>query len=301
MRIEQLKYLIAISNSPSINVASEKLHISYQALSHSVKALESELNLTLLRRTNKGSQLTEDGYRVVSLAKQFIKGIEALQTTRKEEETQISGTVTFLTMDICLEGFLYDLMDYLKKSYPGINCKYQILSSRKQIIDTLREHSSTCFAITFQGLELYDNTFPDDIRIYDLLKSEIKILCSPSHEIAQYPSVTLKQLEPYQLLLRRDSQEAIADDWLSFSNTCFESNPLLFEREILYGNSVSFAFHVPFAPYWIPAIDNAVKVPLRTNNDIYLSLLCHNDFKANAAEKIFLNVLFSKLSINQTI
>ena len=37
MNLDQLKYLIEISNSPSINAASEKLHISYQALSHSIK------------------------------------------------------------------------------------------------------------------------------------------------------------------------------------------------------------------------------------------------------------------------
>ncbi len=45
MHMDQLKYLIEISNSPSINVASEKLHISYQALSHSVKALEKRIRV----------------------------------------------------------------------------------------------------------------------------------------------------------------------------------------------------------------------------------------------------------------
>ena len=40
MRIEQLKYLIEIGHSSSINEAGERLHVSHQAISAAIKALE---------------------------------------------------------------------------------------------------------------------------------------------------------------------------------------------------------------------------------------------------------------------
>lgn len=301
MHMDQLKYLIEISNSPSINAASEKLHISYQALSHSVRALEKELGLSLLTRSNKGSVLTEDGEKIVTLSKQFIKGITALQTAHLCDAEQICGTVTFLTMDVCLEGFLYDLIDYLRKAYPGITCKYQIIYSTNQLYEILRK-DPTSFAITFHGLELYEDITAEDMRVYNLIKSDLRILCSPSHELAQASSVSLKDLESHQFLLRSyNASEGFSDMWAAQSHVQFEANPLLFEREILYGNCITFAFQIPCAPYWIPDIHNTIRIPLRAKKPVHLALVCHDSFQINPQTQIFFNALFNKLSIKRTL
>ena len=59
MRLEQLQYLVEISNSKSISIASENLYISQPALSRAVKNLEEELGVTLLFRTVDGVRLTD--------------------------------------------------------------------------------------------------------------------------------------------------------------------------------------------------------------------------------------------------
>ena len=61
MRLEQLRYLIEISKSKSLSVASETLHISQQALSLSVKEMEKELGVPLLIRSPRGIRLTQEG------------------------------------------------------------------------------------------------------------------------------------------------------------------------------------------------------------------------------------------------
>ena len=48
MTSEQLAYLVEISRSPSLNVASQKLNLTPQALGSSIKLLEDELHLKLL-------------------------------------------------------------------------------------------------------------------------------------------------------------------------------------------------------------------------------------------------------------
>lgn len=61
MRLEQLYYLIEVSNCRSLSEASERLHISQQALNVNIKTLEKELGLVLLNRTNRGITLTKAG------------------------------------------------------------------------------------------------------------------------------------------------------------------------------------------------------------------------------------------------
>ena len=57
MRTEYLNYLVEISKHKSMNLASQKLHISPQALSAAIKGLENELQIKLLDRTTTGGNI----------------------------------------------------------------------------------------------------------------------------------------------------------------------------------------------------------------------------------------------------
>lgn len=72
MRIEQLEYLVAISKHGSMKAASETLFVSHQAISDAIRQLEEEVQHTLVIRTNKGTQLTGEGWQIVHLAESFL-------------------------------------------------------------------------------------------------------------------------------------------------------------------------------------------------------------------------------------
>ena len=58
MRTEQLLYLLEISKNPSLHIASEKLNMTPQALSASIRKLEEEVGFAVLERTTQGVTLT---------------------------------------------------------------------------------------------------------------------------------------------------------------------------------------------------------------------------------------------------
>ena len=296
MHIDQLLYLIEISNSPSINVASEKLNISYQALSHSVKALENELHLTLLTRTNKGSILTADGEKLVSLAKLFVKGIEQLQSSHADAVTQISGTVHFLTTDVCMEYFLFDLMDYCKTIYPDIQFETEISYDQQHFFDILQQDPKAFF-LSFWGAELFlPATLPESLRKICIAQTEMRCICSPLHELASNESVSLKQLKKYDYLLRNSSAKNSFRSEL-FRAVYSESNPFLFEKKILSGHYITVCNKVPFSPYWIPQVNNSKKLVIQTLSDLHLAMICHNDFQMTPQAKAFLEILCHKFSV----
>ncbi len=63
MHLKQFEYVQEIARQGSIKVAAEKLYISQQALSESLRSLEAELEFIIFKRTNRGIVLTETGER----------------------------------------------------------------------------------------------------------------------------------------------------------------------------------------------------------------------------------------------
>ena len=61
MQIKQLEYAREISLCGSITEVAEKMYISRQALSESIKLLEKELGFIIFQRSNKGVVPTEEG------------------------------------------------------------------------------------------------------------------------------------------------------------------------------------------------------------------------------------------------
>lgn len=59
--IKRIKTFLSVANQKSISKAAKALGVSQQAVSNSMKALESEIGFSLLYRTNKGIELTEQG------------------------------------------------------------------------------------------------------------------------------------------------------------------------------------------------------------------------------------------------
>lgn len=73
MTLQQLRYLIAISEHGSINAAAQDLYASQSNLSTAIKELEHELGITVFLRTNRGITLTNDGIELLGYARQVIE------------------------------------------------------------------------------------------------------------------------------------------------------------------------------------------------------------------------------------
>lgn len=73
MTLTQLKYVVAVSESASMNEAARKLYISQPSLSASIKALEEELGIRLFQRSSRGILITQEGEAFIGSARQLIE------------------------------------------------------------------------------------------------------------------------------------------------------------------------------------------------------------------------------------
>ncbi len=78
MTLQQLHYAITISETGSINKASELLYVAQPSLTSSMQELEKELGITIFYRSGRGVTLTPDGADFILYARQVYSQYEEL-------------------------------------------------------------------------------------------------------------------------------------------------------------------------------------------------------------------------------
>ena len=84
MTIQQIKYVIGITETGSFNKAAEKMFVSQPSLTSTIHDLEDELGITIFNRSGRGVTLTNDGQEFVSSARQVYLSFQNLSEKYNE-------------------------------------------------------------------------------------------------------------------------------------------------------------------------------------------------------------------------
>lgn len=121
MRTEQLTYFLTVAHSRSINQASEKLHISQQALSGAIKSLEDELAVALLKRQYAGVVLTERGQAFVQVAEQILKLLADYKEEGCSYQKELTGHVLIYAVPVVQASELvHRIIPDFCKAHPAV-------------------------------------------------------------------------------------------------------------------------------------------------------------------------------------
>ncbi|BAN46093.1 LysR family transcriptional regulator [Metapseudomonas resinovorans] len=138
MKLHQLRAIVAICESGSIQEASRLLHISQPALSKGIKELETELGVPLLVRSNRGITLTEYGERLVRRARLIL---EEVRRARDEIETLkgvMDGKVSIGVSPVTPGAQFITSLNRYRKRYPKVQVQIHELRPSK-LMEGLRE------------------------------------------------------------------------------------------------------------------------------------------------------------------
>lgn len=78
MTLQQLKYVLVISETGSMNKAAEQLYVSQPSLTSSVQELEKEIGIKIFNRSGRGVSLTNDGAEFIQYARQVVGQFDVL-------------------------------------------------------------------------------------------------------------------------------------------------------------------------------------------------------------------------------
>lgn len=139
MKLHQLRALVAIDETGSLQEASRNLHVTQPALSRAIKELEMDLGVTILVRSNRGVTLTDFGKRLIGHARHVLQSVRrARQDIENMRGMQLGEITIGVTPVVALMAPLTQVLNEFRENNPQVMLR--ILEMRPaQLLNQLRE------------------------------------------------------------------------------------------------------------------------------------------------------------------
>lgn len=207
MRLEQLTYLIEISKNHSLSAAAQKLHLTSQALSKSIQAMEEELGVTLLDRSFKGVTLTIEGIRVMDAAKHFLSDLKQICQEDAAKPIELSGSYTLPIIYGEVNQFMLKLLVNLACDFPDLIVHSPRYVHRRlvQLVDDETVDVALGCQCSLGDGRVFAS--PDRLLFQPLLPCRLMVIVPQNYPISVYKTISLKSLQPYPILVYQESEE----------------------------------------------------------------------------------------------
>lgn len=200
MTLQQLRYIIAITEKGTISEASKALFISQPSLSNAVKELEKELNITIFTRTNKGITLSSDGIEFLGYARQVIEQAELLEEhflNIKQRKQKFS--VSTQHYSFAVNAFVDLIEKYGMEEYDFTLREirtHEIIEDVKQ----MRSEIGILYLNGFNEKVLNKLINENNLEFHELFYAKPHIFISSKNPLANKKIIRLEDLEDYPFL-----------------------------------------------------------------------------------------------------
>jgi DNA-binding transcriptional LysR family regulator len=124
-----LKLFISVAEAGTIAGAAEREHIAAAAVSKRISEIESHLGIPLLRRTNKGVELTAAGERLVTLAHRALHELDDIAVQMRDYASGETGLIRLAANVSSVVQFLPRELEAFVAQYPRIQIQLEEKSS----------------------------------------------------------------------------------------------------------------------------------------------------------------------------
>lgn len=197
MTLQQLRYLIAISEYGSINAAAQNLYASQSNLSTAIKELEQELDITIFTRSNRGVTLTNDGTELLGYARQVVEQADML-------EARYAGTGnTHLRLAVSTQHYAFSVQAFVNVVEHCEGNDYEFIMrecATGEIIDdvrTFRSEIGILYTDSFNRRVLQKALDDADVAYFPLFDAAVHVFVGEHHPLANKTLLRLEDLAEY--------------------------------------------------------------------------------------------------------
>lgn len=128
--IQQLEYLISVTDEGSFSGAARILGISQPALSMQIKTLEDTLGYSLIDRGMRKLKLTFPGERFVEQARKVVAEYKLLNSLINDNDQLEGGTIRIGIIPTIAPYILPQLLRAVKEEFPNLQLEFQELKTQ---------------------------------------------------------------------------------------------------------------------------------------------------------------------------
>ena len=186
-------YFVKVAETLNFSEAARSLFVTQSTLSQQVKQLEEEFGTALFERDSHSVSLTENGSRLLPLAKRTLQDARDCINQIKDLQEMVSGElIVGVTYSFC--PVLTETVKNFIDAYPGV--KLRIVSkSSEELISMLRKREVD-FVLAFKPNESYD-----DIESQILFDDRLSVILRNDHPLAGRSSLRMEDLQRQKIAL----------------------------------------------------------------------------------------------------
>lgn len=187
--IDELLAFAAVVDTGSITAAAEQLELTVSATSRTLSRLEEKLQTTLLRRTTRRLELTEEGAAFLEQARAILAMVDAAEEQMAARRMRPVGRLRVDAATPFMLHVLVPLVEGFGERYPEVELE---LNSNEGIIDLIEKRTDVAFRIG----TLKDST----LHARPIGTSRIRVMASPEYLKRRGTPTKVEQLAGHALL-----------------------------------------------------------------------------------------------------
>lgn len=192
LELRQLRLFIEVAKHKSITKAAENMHISQPALSKSLMALEDELGMTLIIRTNKTSDLTDAGKVVLEYALRMTVLVDEMKTTLIDMTNLSRGQINIGLPPFIGSLFFPRVMAKFHHAFPNIELNITEYGGAR-VVKSVEEGE---FELGVAVLPIDEQQF----SVYPIVEEEMRLVVYKDHHLSDREQVELKELREEEFI-----------------------------------------------------------------------------------------------------
>ena len=200
MTLTQLRYVITIADTGSMNEAAKALFISQPSLSQAVKELETEIGVELFKRSNRGVSVTQEGIEFLGYARQVVEQYELIEShyiERKNVKKKFGVSMQHYTFAV--NAFVEMVRQFGMDEY-----EFAVHETKThQVIEDVRNFKSEIgilYVNDFNRKVLTKMFHEYGLEFHELLNCRIYVYMWKGHPLAKREKITLEELKEYPCL-----------------------------------------------------------------------------------------------------
>ena len=205
----ELNYFITIAQAGSFVKAAKSLQISPSALSHSMRNLESRLDLRLFNRTTRSMSLTEAGEQLFKQIAPLFKSINDEVDALANFLDTPSGTIKINATSLAVEMILYPKLRNFLTQYPQIKIEIQADNNWVDIVEQGFD----------MGCRIGDDLAKDRVAVKISEPLKMALVASPDYLKNRAKPEQINDLDNHSLIgLRISSHHGAELSWEFYNN-----------------------------------------------------------------------------------
>ena len=200
MTLQQIKYVIGIAETGSLNKAAEKLYVSQPSLTATIHDLEDELGITIFNRTGRGVTLTNDGTEFLTSARQLYLDYQSVMEKYSENGSiKKKFGVSTQHYSFAVKSFVEMVKDFNTNEY-----EFAIRETKtREVIDdvaTLKSEIGILYLSDFNRKAITSILKSKELEFHHLIDCKAYVYIWKGHPLANNKHISLSQLEDYPCL-----------------------------------------------------------------------------------------------------